>query len=174
VARILERTPDGPGRGLPIGALTSQHFANTYLAGFDRFLLEACGVRGLVRYMDDVVFWCDTRERAREVLLAATSYLAQERGLALKPDALVGRSEHGLPFLGFRILRGALRLSLRRKRRFTAARARSERAFLEGRTTALELQAGYASALAITAHADASGFLRAELLRRPSPVEALC
>ncbi len=28
------------GKGLPIGALTSQHFANWYLSGLDRFLLE--------------------------------------------------------------------------------------------------------------------------------------
>jgi hypothetical protein len=38
--RILAQRPGPQGRGLPIGALTSQHFANTYLDGFDRFLLE--------------------------------------------------------------------------------------------------------------------------------------
>jgi RNA-directed DNA polymerase len=40
-------------QGLPIGALTSQHFANYYLDGCDRFLLESCKARGMVRYMDD-------------------------------------------------------------------------------------------------------------------------
>lgn len=56
--RILAQRPGPQGRGLHIGALTSQHFANTYLDGFDRFLLEQQRVCAMVRYMDDVVWWC--------------------------------------------------------------------------------------------------------------------
>lgn len=169
--RILERTPDPPGRGLPIGALTSQHFANAYLDGLDRFLLETLRVRGLVRYMDDVVWWCDSRETARDTLAAARAFVAHERGLELKSDASIGRSAYGLSFLGFRIRAGTLRLSLRRRRRYTAARARWERAFAEGRVDAPGLQVGYAAALGITAHAAAAAWRRAELLRRP-PLDA--
>lgn len=169
--RILDRTPDPPGRGLPIGALTSQHFANTYLDAVDRYLLEGLRVRGLVRYMDDVVWWCDTRAAAYETLAATRDFVARERGLELKPEARIGRSEQGLSFLGFRILPGGLRLSLRRRRRYTAARARWEAAFAAGRLDARGLQAGYASALAITAHADAAAWRRAELGRRP-PLDA--
>ena len=165
--RILERTPDPPGRGLPIGALTSQHFANAYLDALDRFLLEAVRVRGLVRYMDDVVFWCETRQDARDALEAARAFLARERDLALKSDARIGRSVQGLPFLGFRILPGTLRLSLRRRRRYAAARARWEEAFAAGHIDGRGLQAGYAAALAITAHAEAAAWRRAQLERRP-------
>jgi RNA-directed DNA polymerase len=166
--RILDGTPDPPGRGLPIGALTSQYFANTYLDAFDRYLLEVLRVRGLVRYMDDVVWWCDTREAAKATLEAARTFLAQERGLALKPDARIGRSEDGLPLLGFRVLPGILRLSLRRRRRYVAARARWEAAFAASRVDGPGLQAGYSAALAITAHADAAAFRRADLGRRPA------
>jgi RNA-directed DNA polymerase len=169
--RVLARTPGDPGRGLPIGALTSQHFANSYLDALDRHLLEALRVRGLVRYMDDVVWWCDEREQARVTLDAARAFVAEERRLALKDDARIGRSAAGLPFLGFRILPGEKRLSLRRKRRYALARARWERAFLKGEIDAGELQAGYGAALSITAHANAIGFRRAELGRRP-PLDA--
>jgi len=113
-ARALARTPDGPGRGLPIGALTSQHFANSYLDALDRHLLQELRVGGTVRYMDDVVWWCPTRERARETLAAARAFLLRERALVLKPDARVGRSEDGLSSLGFRVGQGRLGLSLRR------------------------------------------------------------
>ena len=44
-------------RGLPIGSLTSQHFANFYLGHLDRFVKEHLRVRGYVRYMDDFVIW---------------------------------------------------------------------------------------------------------------------
>lgn len=169
--RILARTPDGSGLGLPIGALTSQHFANTYLDAVDRHLLETLRVRAMVRYMDDLVWWCDDRRAARATLDAVRVFARESRGLTLKPDARIGRSDAGVSLLGFRVLPGALRLSLRRRRRYTAARARWERAYDTGRVAAGALQAGYASALAVTAHADAAGWRRTELGRRP-PLDA--
>lgn len=167
-ARVLERAPLPPGRGLPIGALTSQHFANAYLDGLDRLLLETLKVRAMVRYMDDVVWWCDSATQAKETIAAAQSYVMRERRVELKPNAMIGRSAHGLPFLGFRVLPGTLRLSLRRRRRYAAARARWERSFADGRIDARALQEGYAAALAITAHADARAWRARDLARRPS------
>lgn len=164
--RILTRAPVPPGLGLPIGALTSQHLANAYLDAMDRFLSESLRVRGLVRYMDDVIWWCDSRAEAARTLVEARAFLRSERGLELKEDARIGRSDAGVTFLGYRILPGALRLSLRRRRRYTAARRRWERAFQEGRVDSRGLQAGYAAALGITAHADAAEWRRAELRRR--------
>ena len=165
--RILLQTPCGAERGLPIGALTSQHFANTYLDALDRFLLESLQVRGMVRYMDDLVWWCDDGNQAKQTLHEAKQFVWRERRLVLKPTALLGRSDQGLPFLGFRILPGVLRLSLRRRRRYRAARARWEREYEERRVEETQLQAGYAAALGITAHADAVAWRRAELARKP-------
>ena len=167
--RIVQRTPCGSEKGLPIGALTSQHFANTYLDGLDRFLLEQQQVRGLARYMDDIVWWVDGRRRAVETLDAAREYLATERHLEIKPTAQIGRSEQGLPFLGFWVLLGSLRLSLRRKRRYRAARLRWEQEYADGKIDESGLQAGYAAALGITAHADASAWRRAEMEQHPPP-----
>ena len=47
------------GIGVPIGSLTSQHFANFYLGWFDRFVKEQLRLQGYVRYMDDMLFWHD-------------------------------------------------------------------------------------------------------------------
>ncbi len=85
--RVLATTPDGAGRGLPIGALTSQHFANTYLDALDRHLLEGLRVRAMVRYMDDVLWWCDDRDEARRTLAEVREFLLRERALEVKPDA---------------------------------------------------------------------------------------
>ena len=54
-----------PGRGLPIGSLTSQHLANFYLGWLDRFVKEDLKVRGYVRYMDDCALWGDTSRQLR-------------------------------------------------------------------------------------------------------------
>jgi len=106
-------------------------------------------------------------QEARETLDRARDFAHRERSLELKPDARIGRSASGVSFLGFRVTAGALRLSLRRKRRYRAARARWERAYTAGRIGARALQEGYAAALAVTAHADAAAWRRAELRARP-------
>jgi hypothetical protein len=167
LARIVRAHEDGPARGLPIGTLTSQYFANFYLSGLDHYLLERCDVRGFVRYMDDIVCWMPDQAGARAVRDAATAYLRDKLRLDLKAPTLVGRSRHGLSFCGYRILPGRLLLSRRRRHRYGVLRRRAERAWRAGAIDDLGLQAAYASALALTAHADARGSRRAELRRRP-------
>lgn len=167
LARIIEAHGTGQGCGLPIGALTSQHFANFYLAGADRHLLEVCRVRGFVRYMDDLVWWTDSRAEARGALDSLRDYLGTSLKLMLKTPVRVGQSCHGLVFCGFRILPGRLLLSRRRKQRYAALRATAERAWARGEIDGTGLQAAYASALAVTAHADAAAWRREQLRRRP-------
>ena len=57
--RILARHETEAGRGLPIGSLTSQHFANFYLGVLDRFVKEVLRRQFYVRYMDDFAVWGD-------------------------------------------------------------------------------------------------------------------
>ncbi len=168
--RIIAAHAAAPGRGLPIGALTSQHFANYYLAPLDRHILEHLRAPALVRYMDDLLVGCESSAHARALHRAIEAFAQSALRLTLKP-AIIQRSDRGLSFLGFRIFLWALRLSPRRRRRYAAARRRLERAHAAGHLTARDLQAGIDAALAITAHADARAWRRAELRRRP-PVDA--
>lgn len=59
---LLQRVPPhktlfgcGPGRGLPIGNLNSQFFANVYLNGLDQFVKHELKCRHYLRYCDDFV-----------------------------------------------------------------------------------------------------------------------
>jgi RNA-directed DNA polymerase len=167
LARLIDSHHDAPGRGLPIGALTSQHFANWYLDGLDRLLLEQCRVAGMIRYMDDVVWWCPSRERVRDVLDTARGFLRDRLRLEVKRTVQVHRSAQGLRVCGYRVLPGTILLSSRRRRRYAQARRRWEEAYARGEIDGLQLQAGYSSALAITAHADAAAWRREQLRRCP-------
>ncbi len=167
ITRIVDAHQTDPGKGLPIGALTSQHFANYYLSGLDRLLLEGCRVHGLVRYMDDLVWWGETRDQVRSALAAACADTADRLQLAIKAPVQVGRSCHGLMFCGYRILPNRLLLSRRRKRRYAECRQDWEDAYSNGLIDARTLQAGYATAHAITAHTDAVAWRREQLRRRP-------
>jgi hypothetical protein len=175
LGRIIGAYRTSPGRGLPIGALTSQHFANYYLSGLDRWLLEQLRVRGLVRYMDDLIWFCDDRAQARMSLHEAHRYVAERLGLTIKRPERLGRCRDGALFCGYRILPGALLLSRRRKRRYSERREYWENRYLSGKIDALGLQAGISAALGITLHADAASWRREQLRRRPlaKPLEEI-
>lgn len=167
--RILQGQAAELGRGLPIGALTSQHFANLYLSPLDRFLLEELRLPGIARYMDDSVFFGHSRQQVHDALHAVHHFAEQRLGLTLRPDYRLQRSQQGLSFVGFRIFAGTIRLSRRRAERYRRARRRWEDAYLRGAIDARTLQAGYASALAITALADSRAYRKLDLARRPPP-----
>ncbi|WP_114861515.1 RNA-directed DNA polymerase [Azospirillum brasilense] len=106
-ARIVDAHHDSPGKGLPIGALTSQHFANAYLGGLDRFLLERCKVRGMVRTMDDLVWWGDDKAAVRAAMADVRHSVGDELDLAVKEPVRIGRSRLGLAFCRYRVVPGA-------------------------------------------------------------------
>jgi hypothetical protein len=83
LALIIDSYHTQPGKGLPIGTLTSQHFANFYLDGLDRFLLETPGVQAHVRYMDDIIWWCDNKTAAKAQLAAVREFALQQRRTGL-------------------------------------------------------------------------------------------
>jgi hypothetical protein len=102
-ARIIASYRGAIGSGLPIGSLTSQHFANFYLNRFDRFVKEILRINGYVRYMDDMVVWGKTREELTAALAKMEPFLAGELRISLKPAPFINRTAHGLDFLGSRI-----------------------------------------------------------------------
>lgn len=167
IDKIVNSYGVAPGKGLPIGALTSQYFANFYLSGLDRFLLEQCRVGAMVRYMDDVLWWCNNRDSVHEVLSVAKEFVTEVLALQIKPTVQINRSARGVTFCGYRIFPGSLRLSRRRRQRYAACRKQWEYAYISGNIDDVKLQSGYATALAITAHADAAGWRRQQLQRFP-------
>ena len=132
-------------RGLPIGSLTSQYFANYYLDGLDRLLNDLKVVKAHVRYMDDIVWWCDEKQQVKQVLAIVREYLGKQRDLVIKPTVQIQRSAQGILYCGYRILPGAMRLSIRRKRRYQQRRLYWEQQYLLGNITATQLQSAYAS-----------------------------
>lgn len=167
---VLDAYHREAGLGLPIGALTSQYFANHYLDGLDRLLLEQLRV-GMVRYMDDVVWWGDDRAALRESVACIRSYLADVLHLELKRNWQLQRTGLGMSFCGFRVYPDRLGLTPRKKRRYVQARNRWETHYRLGWVPAAELQAGYSAAVAVIAHADTDPWRKRDLTLRP-PVDA--
>jgi len=167
LGRIIDAgAPDTPGRGLPIGALTSQHFANAYLDAADRMLLGHAAVCAHIRYMDDIVWWSPSRNAALATLEDLRRFLWQERRLRLKPKAQIGRSIQGLAFCGFRIRPGVVLASSRKLSRYRAGLARIDEVVAARRASSRQVQRAYDSLQATLAGAETSGFQRRLLVER--------
>ena len=72
-------TPAERRRGLPIGNLTSQWFANWYLTDFDHAITSRGRIGGYVRYCDDFVLLDRSRQRLRELLSTLNETLTTVR-----------------------------------------------------------------------------------------------
>lgn len=166
-SRVLGGHHHAPGCGLPIGSLTSQHGANLYLDGPDRALLAMKGVRAHVRYMDDILWWCDSPVEARTSLEAIRAVLRDERALRVKPTVQIGPSEQGVHYCGYRILPGTVLLSARKRRHYRQRRQSWERDYAAGRIDATQLQSRYDAVHAITLGADSLAWRRNNLKRFP-------
>jgi len=90
-------------RGLPIGNLTSQFWANVYLNGFDHFVKRELKCAGYVRYVDDFLLFGDDKGQLREWRSALIEYLAGLRLTLHEGRAQVFPVGTGIPFLGFRV-----------------------------------------------------------------------
>jgi retron-type reverse transcriptase len=96
-------------RGLPIGNLTSQFFANVYLDGLDHFCKEVLRARGYVRYVDDFALFNDDPMVLRNWRDRVAVHLAGRR-LSLHPAKtfVVGTAERAR-FLGLELIEGGRR-----------------------------------------------------------------
>ena len=147
-------------RGIPIGNLTSQFFANIYLNGFDHFVKEALKCRYYIRYVDDFVVLGNDKAQLHEVKSAMAGYLAGLR-LKLHPHKCqVFPVSTGTDFLGYQVFPTHRRL---RASSVTRARRRLRRLSRDYRAGAISWQAvnhSVRSWLGHVQHADTYGLRR--------------
>jgi len=100
VIRSFESTASG--KGLPLGNLTSQLFANVYMNELDQFVKHEFKIKHYVRYADDFVFLSEDR-RALEIMLPLIDdFLREKLKLALHPDKVFIKTfVSGVDFLGW-------------------------------------------------------------------------
>ncbi len=96
-------TPLERRRGLPIGNLTSQFFANYYLGFLDHYCKEQLRCGGYVRYVDDFVLFSDSKSELWEWKRAIEEYLLQFRLLLNPQRTELYPTSEGKCFLGQKV-----------------------------------------------------------------------
>ncbi|MBQ5385359.1 MAG: group II intron reverse transcriptase domain-containing protein [Treponema sp.] len=113
---VIDSYCTAEGKGLPIGNLTSQFFANLYISPLDHFVLEKLKPKGYVRYMDDIVVFSDSMETLSKIFCSAETFCAENLHLTLKPPSF-GFTKDGVPFLGWLLKSSGVRLLRKTKHR---------------------------------------------------------
>ena len=126
-----------PCKGIPIGNLTSQFFANYYLSPLDHYFKEKLHARRYIRYMDDIVVFSNDRHQLKSYYTEAVDYAGGKLNLALKPQIL-GKVTDGAPFLGFLVKQSGIYLQQKTKKRYKARIAEIEHNLKNGALSELE------------------------------------
>ena len=91
-----------PGKGLPLGNLTSQLLVNVYMHEFDYFVKHQLKARHYIRYADDFVLLSTDRQWLVRQIPLMEKFLYDVLSLSLHPDKVYIRSlASGLDFLGW-------------------------------------------------------------------------
>jgi len=153
---IKQPFPKGsPGKGLPIGNLTSQIFANIYLGQLDHLVKDQLAVKGYLRYMDDFLVFEQDKSCLIGWLYEIDNYVTNKLLIELKENVLkLMPVSQGVPFLGFRIFPGIIRLQRKNVVRFRRKMRKREHQFLSGEIDEKNFIDSVTSILAHISHAD--------------------
>jgi hypothetical protein len=149
---LLASYETAPGRGLPIGALTSQFLGNFYLDACDHWMARHLGLGRHLRYMDDFLLLGDhaaMRRAQRE-----TAEMLASLGLRVKQDGVLNRATCGAPFLGFVVYPDRIRLSRAGRHRLRRKLRAAERSWRNGRLSEAGLSAVGTALWAHASHGD--------------------
>ncbi len=153
-------TPAERRRGIPIGNLTSQFFANLYLDDLDHFIKETLGAKAYLRYVDDMVLLDDDKTVLhdwREAIRAQVAFLR----LRLHPrKAHIFRASHGLDLLGYRVFPQQRQLRNDNGHRFARRLRTLARAYARGDLDWEDFNPSVQSWIGHALHADTAGLRR--------------
>jgi RNA-directed DNA polymerase len=102
---ILESFSVSPGKGIPLGNLTSQLFANIYLNQLDQFVKHELRCKYYYRYCDDFILLGRDRFTLENCLSKFEGFVSNELGMQLHEHKVSLQKYHqGVDFLGYVIL----------------------------------------------------------------------
>lgn len=109
------------GKGIPLGNITSQLFANIYLHELDWFMKQTLGVKHYIRYCDDFVIVSTDRQYLESLIEPIRLFLQSELLLDLHPTKVSIRPwQEGIDFLGYVLRPHTITLRGKTKQRMLA------------------------------------------------------
>ncbi|MDI6813429.1 MAG: reverse transcriptase/maturase family protein [Desulfitobacteriaceae bacterium] len=166
ITEILASSPDATGprpKGIPVGNLTSQLFANVYLNELDHFIKQELKCKFYVRYMDDFVILAPDKKVLHAWKKEIADFLEYSLALELNGKTSIFPVSQGIDFLGYRlwathrlVRKGSIKRMKRKLKRF-------KQGYTRGTVDLEKIKRTLASWLGHVGHADSYN-LRKKLL----------
>ncbi|MGI6254259.1 MAG: reverse transcriptase domain-containing protein [Acutalibacter sp.] len=102
LCKVIDSSPEGE-KGIPLGNVSSQDFANIYLNELDQYCIRYLGAKLYTRYMDDVVIIAPNMETAREWLTKIKAFLKERLHLETNSKTKIFYVRQGVNAYGFKI-----------------------------------------------------------------------
>ena len=101
--RVIESfTSTGPGKGLPLGNLTSQLLVNIYMNELDQFAKHTLKAKFYIRYADDIAILSHDYAELKSLIPRISEFLNERLKLELHPHKVsIGTLAAGVDFLGW-------------------------------------------------------------------------
>lgn len=153
-------TPVERNKGLPIGNLTSQLFANIYLDGFDHYVKEYLRCKHYIRYMDDMAVFDDSKERLLNIRSEMIEFLEKIRLNVHINKAQYWPVKKGTDWLGYRIYPTHRRLRKSNIKRFRMRLKSLADEYRHGTVDLQKIQSSVMSWMGHVKHADSYNLRR--------------
>jgi len=157
-------------RGIPIGNLTSQVFANLYLNKADQFIKHRLKIKHYLRYMDDMVILAENKQYLHQVKEEIVKFLYEQLYLTVNPKKVrIFPADKGIDFLGYVVFKDHILLRSSNIRKFRKKYRKLLKKVQEGRISEEKAWQSVQSWIAHTKQADTYR-LREKLFNgNPSP-----
>jgi DNA-directed RNA polymerase subunit H (RpoH/RPB5) len=145
-------------KGIPIGNLTSQLFANIYMNELDQFMKHKLKVKYYIRYADDFVIVSDSEDYLKNLLPKIQSFLGEKLKLNLHPNKIsIRKAKQGIDFLGYILLPHHRIVRTKTKRRILKKLKMRAREYGDGIISQDTLNQSLQSYLGVMSHANSYG-----------------
>lgn len=152
-------------RGLPIGNLTSQFWANVYLNELDTFVSQELHCRAYLRYMDDFLLFSDSKVELNAWKNAIRAFLGEHLRLLMHTKkSVVIPPQTGLDFCGIVLFPEKRKLRRTSIMRFLRRFKLQRKLYSVGKMSLEEVSTSVQSWIAHAAHAD-TNHLRNKIFR---------
>lgn len=154
---LIDTHQEDVAKGIPIGNLTSQLFANVYLSPLDHFIKEQLKQKCYIRYMDDFVIIAEEKGDLWDALKEIESFLEDCLRLELNTKRVsVLPIEKGIDFLGYVVFsKGYKRIRRRNVANFRRRLRHLAKGFSEGTLQYNQARSSVASWFGLAKHANA-------------------
>lgn len=147
-------------KGMPVGNLSSQMFANLYLNELDQYCKRTLGIHFYVRYMDDVIILHQDKNQLHEWKRIIDTFLKEKLQLDLNEKTCIRPITLGVEFCGYKIWNTHIKLRKSTALKMKRNLKKLQKEYADGEVTMEEAKQTISSYLGILKHCNSYSLKR--------------